>query len=268
MFDARDAAPFESNARAREAWARVTASETRGRPRESGTSARCDDASASLDAGDVLRRMRSMPSDEAIARARRVREDPWTSRALREEPEATSGARTGGAKGGRAGKRKGSSSGEVKDDERVKRLREIAREAIDKASEATRLRAEENARFLEKRNFAGKMVEVETEFIEGTKEAKAHTKRVEALARGGIDAVLAQLMEPKKLTTLDKTKADWRNVKDDDVELQEDLLHHARGGQTYREQQDFLLNADLREYELERDARLAARSARAAPSRA
>ena len=96
----------------------------------------------------------------------------------------------------------------------------------------------------------------------GTKEAKAHTKRVEMLAKGGIDAVLAELMQPKKLTVMDKTKADWRNVKDGDSELQEDLQHHQRGGRTYRAQQDFLQQADFREYELERDARLAANSKR------
>ena len=268
VFDARDVAPFERNARARDAWARVTASEANGRASASGTSGVNSDALASLDARDVLRRLRVMPSDEAIARARRVREGPWTRRALEGGGGATSGGRASGAKGGRAGKRRGTSSDETVDDERAKRLREIAREAIEKAGEATRLRAEESARFLETRNFAGKMVEIETEFVEGTKEAKAHTKRVEAIARGGIDAVLAQLMEPKKLTTLDKTKADWRSVKDDDAELQEDLQHHARGGQTYREQQEFLLNADFREYERERDARLAAQSKRAAPSNA
>jgi hypothetical protein len=147
--------------------------------------------------------------------------------------------------------------GKVKTDERSVRLREVAKEALKLASEATRLRAEQNARFTETRNFAGKMVEVETEIVEGSKEAKAHSKRVEMLAKGGLDAVLAELMEPKKLNVLDKTKADWRGVKDVDVELQEDLQHHQRGGRTYREHQDFLQQADYREYELERDARLA-----------
>ena len=203
----------------------------------------------------------------AAAGAPGIPPKPWTTRALRDDAAGDGGERKRGRGGGRKGGAK--STGKKKsvkamESEASERLRAVARKALESTKEATRLKAEENARFMETRNFAGKMVEVETEFVEGTKEAKAHTKRVEMLAKGGIDAVLAELMQPKKLTVMDKTKADWRNVKDGDSELQEDLQHHQRGGRTYREQQDFLQQADFREYELERDARLAANSKRGA----
>ena len=220
------------------------------------------------DATTVLAAMAVMPSDEVIARRRRARLDPWTARALAEEPEEETTTKKRGRKGTTATTTtttttsKGKGNGK---DERRRRLLEVAQNALGTVTESLRLRAEESQKFTERRNFAGKMVEVETEYVEGSKEAKAHDKKVEMLARGGIDAVLAELMAPKKLTVMDKTKADWRTVKQTDEELEEDLQAHRRGGQTFREQQDFLQQADYREYELERDARLAASSKRAAP---
>jgi predicted Fe-Mo cluster-binding NifX family protein len=264
-YDARPTRPASTNERALRAWdALSTTTTTTTTTKGGGTSrARGDGA---MDASVVLRAMAVMPSEETIAARRRPRLDPWTARALRDDVEGDGGARKRGRGGGRKGGATSSSAAKKSDDakasEAVERLRAVAREALESTKEATRLKAEANARFMETRNFAGKIVEVETEFVEGTKEAKAHTKRLEMLAKGGIDAVLAELMQPKKLTVLDKTKADWRNVKDGDADLQEDLQHHQRGGRTYREQQDFLQQADFREYELERDARLAANSKR------
>jgi hypothetical protein len=216
------------------------------------------------DATTVLAAMAVMPSDEVISLRRRARLDPWTARALAEDPEeerrkGTTTTSKGKDKGG------GKSTTTKISDERRRRLLEVAQNALGTVTESLRLRAEESQKFTERRNFAGKMVEVETEYVEGSKEAKAHDKKVEMLARGGIDAILAELMAPKKLTVMDKTKADWRTVKQTDEELEEDLQAHRRGGQTFREQQDFLQQADYREYELERDARLAASSKRAAP---
>ena len=222
------------------------------------------------DATTVLAAMAVMPSDEVIATRRRARLDPWTARALAEDPEEET-TKTRGRKGTTATTSKGKDTGGGKStttkisDERRRRLLEVAQNALGTVTESLRLRAEESQKFTERRNFAGKMVEVETEYVEGSKEARAHDKKVEMLARGGIDAVLAELMAPKKLTVMDKTKADWRTVKQTDEELEEDLQAHRRGGQTFREQQDFLQQADYREYELERDARLAASSKRAAP---
>ena len=53
-----------------------------------------------------------------------------------------------------------------------------------------------------------------------------------------------------------ETTVDWREVKEGDADMEEDLEKHKKG-KTYLEEQDFLKRAELREYEIERDARLA-----------
>lgn len=88
------------------------------------------------------------------------------------------------------------------------------------------------------------------------KEAKQAAKRDAASAHGGLDSVLLQMEKTRKLNVLDKSKMDWKEVKDADAEMEEDLERHKRG-KTYLEEQDFLKRAELREYEIERDARLA-----------
>tara|TARA_B100001142_G_scaffold35109_1_gene30991 strand:+ start:1872 stop:2069 length:198 start_codon:yes stop_codon:yes gene_type:complete len=55
---------------------------------------------------------------------------------------------------------------------------------------------------------------------------------------------------------LDKSKMDWSAVKAADADVEEDLERHKKG-KTYLEEQEFLKRAELREYEQERDARLA-----------
>ena len=107
----------------------------------------------------------------------------------------------------------------------------------------------------ETRNFAGKEMEVTKTYVEGTKEAKQAAKRDAAAKSGGLDNVLLQLEKTKKLNVLDKSKMDWKDVKEGDAAMEEDLEKHKRG-KTYLEEQDFLKRAELREYELERDARL------------
>lgn len=57
---------------------------------------------------------------------------------------------------------------------------------------------------------------------------------------------------------LDKTKMDWQGAKAADTTMEEELEAHKRSGQQYLDKQDFLKRAELREYEQERDKRLAA----------
>lgn len=108
----------------------------------------------------------------------------------------------------------------------------------------------------ETRNFAGKEMEVVKTYAEGSREAKQAAKRDAAAKGGGLDSVLLQMEKAKKLNVLDKSKMDWKEVKEGDAEMEEDLERHKKG-KTYLEEQDFLKRAELREYEIERDARLA-----------
>eukprot|EP00854_Cymbomonas_tetramitiformis_P019074 gene19074-22806_t len=62
----------------------------------------------------------------------------------------------------------------------------------------------------------------------------------------------------KVMNILDKSKVDWGGFKQEqEVEVVDDLETYKKGKDTHIEKQDFLKRAELREYELERDARLA-----------
>jgi hypothetical protein len=135
-----------------------------------------------------------------------------------------------------------------------------AREALASAAGVVRVVARERTdgvvKVKETRNFAGKQMEVVKTYESGSREAKAAAKRDAAEKHGGLDSVLLQLEKQKKLNVLDKTKMDWSEVKKSDASMEEDLEKHKKG-KTYLEEQDFLKRAELREYEIERDARLA-----------
>ena len=56
---------------------------------------------------------------------------------------------------------------------------------------------------------------------------------------------------------LDKTKMDWQEYKATDAAVEEELEAHKRSGAQYLDRQEFLQRTELREYEIERDKRLA-----------
>lgn len=60
-----------------------------------------------------------------------------------------------------------------------------------------------------------------------------------------------------QVSVLDKTKLDWQDYKATDKGVQEELEQHRRSDKQYLERQEFLKRTELREYELERDKRLA-----------
>jgi hypothetical protein len=62
-----------------------------------------------------------------------------------------------------------------------------------------------------------------------------------------------------QVNVLDKSKMDWGEYKaEQTVDVQDDLQQHKKSGATHLEQKDFLAAADVRQYEIERDQRLAA----------
>lgn len=72
---------------------------------------------------------------------------------------------------------------------------------------------------------------------------------------------LTRTLQPSpstQINVLDKTKMDWGEYKaDQTVDVQADLEQHKKSGATHLEQADFLARADVRQYEIERDQRLA-----------
>ena len=70
-------------------------------------------------------------------------------------------------------------------------------------------------------------MEVTKTYAEGSREAKNAMRRA-AAAREGSTRCL-QMEKTKKLNVLDKSKMDWKEVKDGDAEMEEDLERHKKG---------------------------------------
>lgn len=75
--------------------------------------------------------------------------------------------------------------------------------------------------------------------------------------KAGLDAVLASLEGTKKVNVLDKSRDDWGTFKSGNTHIAEELEAYKKSGGKYLDKVDFLKRAELREYEAERDKRLA-----------
>eukprot|EP00193_Tetraselmis_chui_P017867 CAMPEP_0177772532 /NCGR_PEP_ID=MMETSP0491_2-20121128/12291_1 /TAXON_ID=63592 /ORGANISM="Tetraselmis chuii, Strain PLY429" /LENGTH=326 /DNA_ID=CAMNT_0019290385 /DNA_START=41 /DNA_END=1021 /DNA_ORIENTATION=+ len=125
-----------------------------------------------------------------------------------------------------------------------------ALQAVKMAASMTAGRASGKVIVKEKANFAGKEIEVE-------KEVSAAEAQRQQAKRSGLDTLLASLKGDKKVSVLDKSRDDWRNFKKSNVEVEEELEMHKRSDAQYLDKQAFLKKAELRQYEIERDQRLA-----------
>ncbi|KAJ9563498.1 hypothetical protein OSB04_008658 [Centaurea solstitialis] len=112
----------------------------------------------------------------------------------------------------------------------------------------------------EVRDFAGESIEVKKLVDANTKEASSEKEKG---AGGGsaVDAILEQIRKKPKLSVLDKTKKDWGEFKEEN-RLDEELETYKKSGNQYLDKVSFLQRADYREYERERDARLAVQAKR------
>ncbi|KAG2447977.1 hypothetical protein HYH02_007006 [Chlamydomonas schloesseri] len=113
----------------------------------------------------------------------------------------------------------------------------------------------------ETRRFAGKDIQVTMMVDKDSKEAERAAARAAVPppkpTSKGLDAMLAEIEKKKKVSVLDKTKADWSQYKAVHTEVDEELEEHKKSGDQYLDKQNFLKRAELREYEKERDTRLA-----------
>lgn len=73
--------------------------------------------------------------------------------------------------------------------------------------------------------------------------------------------MLEQIKKKQKLSVLDKTKKDWGEFKEEKG-LDEELDAYKKSSNQYLDKVNFLQRADFREFERERDARLALQSKR------
>uniref|UniRef100_A0A182N863 Craniofacial development protein 1 n=1 Tax=Anopheles dirus TaxID=7168 RepID=A0A182N863_9DIPT len=78
---------------------------------------------------------------------------------------------------------------------------------------------------------------------------------------GGLGAVLNQIGQKNKLSTLEKTKLDWTSFKRQEG-IEEELQTHNKGKDGFLERRDFLERTDLRQFEIEKSFRQTKRSNR------
>lgn len=111
----------------------------------------------------------------------------------------------------------------------------------------------------EVRDFAGQDIEIKKLLDAESKEA---LERAKVTASSAVDAVLEQIKKKQKLSVLDKTKKDWGEFKEENEGLKEDLDAYKKSSNQYLEKVAFLQRSDYREFERERDARLALQARR------
>ncbi|KAK1396490.1 BCNT-C domain-containing protein [Heracleum sosnowskyi] len=113
------------------------------------------------------------------------------------------------------------------------------------------------------RDFAGQEVEVKKLVDADSKEA-AEKAKTGGGAPSAIDSILEQIKKKPKLSVLDKTKKDWGEYKDENKGLEDELDAYKKSGNQYLDKMSFLQRTDYREFERERDARLAVQAKRKA----
>lgn len=146
-----------------------------------------------------------------------------------------------------------------------------------KADELEKSKESEKVKITKVFDFAGEEVRVTKEVDAASKEAKSFLKQNEkekpqavvpsaaapALPAGsgikrssGMSSLLGKIGAKKqKMSTLEKSKLDWENFKEEEG-IGEELAIHNRGKEGYIERKAFLDRVDHRQFEIERDLRL------------
>lgn len=136
--------------------------------------------------------------------------------------------------------------------------KKIAAAAIAAAREASLTSKEGKIEVNEIRDFAGEEVKI-TKFVDSNSKAAEAVKRKQemmASASSGLDRLLQQIDKKPKINVLEKSRKDWKEFKEE-KQLEEELESYNKSGDKYSERLAFLQRSELREYENERDARLA-----------
>lgn len=136
--------------------------------------------------------------------------------------------------------------------------KKIAASALAAAKEASNTSKEGKIEVSEVRDFAGEEVKV-TKLIDPNSKAAEDLKRKQemmALSSSGLDKLLQQIEKKPKLNVLEKSRKDWTDFKEE-KQIKQELESYKKSGDKYTDRVAFLQRSDLREYERERDARLA-----------
>lgn len=115
----------------------------------------------------------------------------------------------------------------------------------------------------EVREFAGKDIEVKKIVDVDSKEAVEKTRSMGG-SSSALDSILEQIKKKPKLSVLDKTKKDWGGYKVEN-KVEEELDAYKKSSNQYLDKVSFLHRTDLREFERERDVRLASNNSKKRP---
>ncbi|KAE8714246.1 Craniofacial development protein 1 isoform 2 [Hibiscus syriacus] len=110
----------------------------------------------------------------------------------------------------------------------------------------------------EVRDFAGQDIEIKKRIQADSKEAADKAKGTPS----AVDAILEQIKKKPKLSVLDKTKKDWGEFKEENKGMEDELDAYKKSSNQYLDKVSFLQRTDYREFERERDARLALQARR------
>ncbi|KAJ4900741.1 Craniofacial development protein 1/Bucentaur [Raphanus sativus] len=148
----------------------------------------------------------------------------------------------------------------VSDSRCSEEAKSIAAAALAAVRNATATAAAASSRgkieITEVKDFAGQEIQVKRLVEAGSKEASS------SASTSGVDAVLEQIKKKQKLSVLDKTKKDWGEYKEDNKGVEDELDKYKKSSDQYLDKVSFLERADYRQFEKERDARLALQSKR------
>ncbi|XP_051135997.1 uncharacterized protein LOC127254768 [Andrographis paniculata] len=156
---------------------------------------------------------------------------------------------------------KRSSIGENEASEEAKKLAAAALSAVKDAA-AMAATGRGKVEITEVRDFAGKEIEVKKFVDADSKEAVEKGLKGAGGTASAVDAVLEQIKKKQKLSVLDKTKKDWGEFKEEHRGMEEELDAYKKSSNQYLDKVSFLQRADYREFERERDARLALQAKR------
>ncbi|XP_039260325.2 craniofacial development protein 1-like [Styela clava] len=120
-------------------------------------------------------------------------------------------------------------------------------------------------------DFAGEDVKITKVVDKKSKEGQSHLKTrtmgastslpLTTKRKGGLQGILGKMEKRPKLSTLEKSKLDWQNYKDEEG-IEDELKIYNKGKDGYVEKQLFLERTDFRQFEKERDIRLGKMSRR------
>eukprot|EP00252_Welwitschia_mirabilis_P010287 TRINITY_DN23481_c0_g1_i1.p1 TRINITY_DN23481_c0_g1~~TRINITY_DN23481_c0_g1_i1.p1 ORF type:complete len:297 (+),score=101.58 TRINITY_DN23481_c0_g1_i1:197-1087(+) len=115
----------------------------------------------------------------------------------------------------------------------------------------------------EVRNFAGQDVKLRRLVDVNSKEAQIAQQRekMQSSSSSHLDALIEQISKKRKLNILDKSKQDWGEYKEEKG-LEEELDAYKKSSNQYLDRVSFLQRTELREFEREREIRLARLSKR------